>query len=200
VTPPDYREYRLPSGQHGMTATEVAANQRWRLIGAAAEIFAEHGLAGTRSRSIAQRAGVSSSTFYERFEDLEEIHGATVAVAAESVAGILADACEGHADAVNGIPAVVEAGLEFAAAEPALVAMLGVELIGASAAVAAERERVATEIGGLMRKARAGGADRPAAVDRHLVAGALSVALDRLEGDDAPARRRLAGELSALLA
>jgi AcrR family transcriptional regulator len=199
VTPPDYREYRLPGGRHRMTAAEIAANQRWRLIGAAAEIFAEQGLPGTRSRSIAQRAGVSSSTFYERFEDVEEIHGATVAVAAESVTGILADACEGHADAGAGIPAAVEAGLEFAAAEPALVAMLGVELIGASAAVAAEREWVATEIGELLSEARAGGADRPAAVDRHLVAGALSVALDRLEGD-APARRRLAGELSALLA
>ena len=48
------------------------------ICGAALELFAERGFAGTRVDDIAARAGVSKGTLYLYFKDKEEIFGAVV--------------------------------------------------------------------------------------------------------------------------
>jgi AcrR family transcriptional regulator len=56
----------------GRSASEVAAHQRARIYGAMIEIVAEKGYGAVTVRKLAQAAGVSTHTFYERFDDKEE--------------------------------------------------------------------------------------------------------------------------------
>ncbi len=62
---------RLPTGSHGIPPALVAQNQRERIIAATAEVSSERGYCGTTVREVVTRAGVSSSTFYQHFSDLE---------------------------------------------------------------------------------------------------------------------------------
>ena len=54
-----FQEFRLPPGRHGIAPEAVAQNQRWRLLGAAAEVLAEQGHVNTTSTRVSKRAGVS---------------------------------------------------------------------------------------------------------------------------------------------
>jgi hypothetical protein len=47
-----FAAYRLPSGRHHIPPELVAENQRWRLLGAAAEVLAERGYAHTKTADI----------------------------------------------------------------------------------------------------------------------------------------------------
>jgi len=49
----------------------LAATQRERILAAAEELIAEKGCAGTSIEAIVKRAGVSTITFYEHFDDKE---------------------------------------------------------------------------------------------------------------------------------
>src|SRR3954447_21398882 len=63
---------RLPTGAHGIPPDVVALNQRERLIAAVAEACAEHGYAETSVAELAQRASVSTATFYKLFAGKRE--------------------------------------------------------------------------------------------------------------------------------
>src|SRR6187551_64047 len=67
-----FAEFRLPPGRHGIPADEVAANQRWRLLGAAAEVLAEQGHVNTTSTQVSKHAGVSPATFYQHFDNISD--------------------------------------------------------------------------------------------------------------------------------
>jgi AcrR family transcriptional regulator len=56
----------------GRTATEVADHQRARIYGAMVEIVAEKGYDAVTVRELAQLAGVSTRTFYQRYPGKEE--------------------------------------------------------------------------------------------------------------------------------
>jgi AcrR family transcriptional regulator len=67
---------RAPSrGRYDRSRTpeERQKEQRRRLLGAAADIFATHGFAGASVEAIVEKAGMSRRTFYEHFDDLEDI-------------------------------------------------------------------------------------------------------------------------------
>jgi AcrR family transcriptional regulator len=91
---------RLPSGRHGLPRAYVARSQRERLREAMVRVSAAKGYAATTIAEVTEMAGVSSSTFYEHFEDK--------------------DACFFEAfDAVNDVlVAHVSAAYEAAAGEP----------------------------------------------------------------------------------
>src|SRR3954453_17830391 len=59
---------RLPAGHHGIPAERVARKQLERLIAAVAEACAEEGYRGVAIADIVGRAGVSTATFYKRFD------------------------------------------------------------------------------------------------------------------------------------
>jgi len=63
----DDETQRLPAGAHGLPPALVARNQRERLVAAAAEACAAKGYAETSVADLAQRAGVSTATFYKLF-------------------------------------------------------------------------------------------------------------------------------------
>jgi AcrR family transcriptional regulator len=163
------------------------------LLDAAAEVFAERGARGTTSRRIAQRAGVSSSTFYAHYAGIEEILAANFALAAGSLLECVEDACEREPGMK--VEAAVEAALALLMSAPARAAFLGPEAVIAVAGGAAEWDRLTTELGGLMALTSAAGSGRSQpGVDRWLAAAALATA------SAAAAEPGGAGDLAAELA
>jgi AcrR family transcriptional regulator len=190
MPPPSYRDYQLPRGRHGLAAETVAENQRWRLIGAASELLAEHGLLGLSSRLIARRAGVSSHTFYEHFESVDAVLTAAFANAAELLVGLLARTCDeidpGHQKALG-------AALGLGAEEAGLVALLRVEVSVAIPEIGAERERLLARLDAL---AAARGTETHR---RSAIAGAFSIAVEWLGGNASGTTDSIAVELTPLL-
>jgi AcrR family transcriptional regulator len=61
-------------------ARRVFGSQRGRLLEAAFTVVAEEGYRGLTVRRVAERAGMSSKTFYEQFSDCEECFLVLVAI------------------------------------------------------------------------------------------------------------------------
>lgn len=87
--------YKLPSGRHGLSRAHVGENQRWRLLGAAGEVLAEHGYRGTTSHKVAGRAAVSARTFYAHFRNTDECLLAAFEAGARSLRATAEKAREG---------------------------------------------------------------------------------------------------------
>ncbi len=73
-----------------MTSTTVPGAARQRIVDAAAELFAEHGVGGTSLQMIADAVGVTKAAVYHHFKTKEEI----VVAAAEAELGRLDAAIE----------------------------------------------------------------------------------------------------------
>jgi AcrR family transcriptional regulator len=187
---------RLPRGRHRLSVSAVAENQRWRLLGGAADVFYEHGYIGTTSKLIANSAGVSSSAFYRFFDDVSECLHAAFDVAAEAFVHRLAECRPDPADHGRRVRAGVEALLCLRRAEPQLVSLLGPELAAAEPEVAVRRRRLINRLGVLLGEA--GGSAPGTAVNELLVAAALTLSCDRPDGRD-PGAQDLAGQLPELL-
>jgi AcrR family transcriptional regulator len=198
VSPPDYGEYRLPHGRHGLTREEVAASQRWRLIGAASELLAEGRLAGLTSRAIAARARVSRYTFYEHFADVDDLLAESFALAARLLVEAVAGACEaGEGPAGHGA-AAVGAALSLGAEEAGLVSLMRTELTVAIPGLAAQRDQLVGRLEALLLdgcggEIRAEGKAARAAA----LAATLAVGVDQLQAEGPTASA--AAELGALL-
>jgi len=133
---------RLSPGPSRLSREQVAENQRWRMLSAAAELLAREGYLGVTSSGIARRAGVSPSTFYEHFEGTDDCLAATHELVAEALLELVGGACGGEAGSPERIAAGVEAAIGFVDAEPRLAAALGPQLAAAVPAVAARRREL----------------------------------------------------------
>jgi AcrR family transcriptional regulator len=138
LTRPDYRDYRLPRGPHGLPPEEVSANQRWRLIGAAAELFRATGEVPP-ARAATVLAGVSSRTFYDHFSSGDELNGAAVEAAANATRKAAATGCRNAECRKAKLREGLEAVVEWQLAEPAQAAMLGLGMAVAVPAAASAR-------------------------------------------------------------
>lgn len=69
----DWTPAQLPSGRHGLPREYVVNSQRSRLLGAAVLIAGAEGYAGMTVSAVIAKAGVSRKTFYEFFQDREDI-------------------------------------------------------------------------------------------------------------------------------
>lgn len=191
---------RLPRGRHRLSAEAVAENQRWRLLGAAAEMFYEQGRLGITSKRIAIGAGVSASTFYRYFGDVADCLRAGFEVATESLLRALRDHCMDAPDGRRGIRPRTEALVAFPLAEPQLASLLGAELVAAQKAIVPQRRRLIAQLAALLgggewdEVAAPGGAS-----GEHLAAAALALCCNRREGR-AAVPPDLAAQLAVLLA
>jgi AcrR family transcriptional regulator len=182
---PSLSAYRLPRGRHSVPPEQVADNQRWRLLGATAEVLAERGYARVRISDVAARAGVSRGTFYEQFDDLPACLLAAFEMVADCVCDLARSACE-----VEGGPARRQAALEqvlgFLAEEPALARLLGADVAAGVAPIAAARADLIERLAGL-------------GADRHSVEGALALASERIAVGEAWGLPELAPQLAVLI-
>jgi AcrR family transcriptional regulator len=69
----DWTPAQLPSGRHGLPREYVVNSQRSRLLAAAVLIAGAEGYAGMTVSAVIAKAGVSRKTFYELFQDREDI-------------------------------------------------------------------------------------------------------------------------------
>jgi AcrR family transcriptional regulator len=190
---PPLTAYSLPRGHHDLSPEHVAENQRWRLLAAAGELFAERGYAEIGSADLAARAGVSRSTLYRHFDGVP----ACLLAAYDNAAACLLDRLEGPCaptpDRPERLRDALREALGFLAAEPDLARLLGPALPAALPAAAARRERLLDRLAARLRAARFA----PAPVPEHrLLEGALAL----LAEPPAAAPRTLVAELATLLA
>jgi AcrR family transcriptional regulator len=122
-----------------MPPEQVAESQRWRLLGAAAEVLAERGYGRTRVADIAACAGVSRGTLYEQFEDLPACLLAAYEMAADCVCDLAFSACDEEGGWEGCLRTALEEIMEFLAEESALAHLLGAEVAAGVPAIASAR-------------------------------------------------------------
>jgi AcrR family transcriptional regulator len=188
---------RLPPGRHGLPRELVRESQKQRLIAAAGDSLAEHGYARVTTTEIAKRAGVSTSTFYKRFDDLWACLLAAYEVATERLCGQIEATClAAGPDRRQRAEAGIASALALLAAEPGLAHLLSAEPPSQAAALWSARLRLTARLAILLHNSRefGGSADREA----RLIGGAMSLVsmrarirgADRLE-DLAPALNQI---------
>jgi len=118
-----FDQFRLPPGRHGLPDSHVRENQRWRLLGACAEVIAARGYGGLSLRALTKEAAVSKDTFYKHFESLGECVVETYAMVAESVLVAAGRGCEG-AQSGSATNVGVETIARLFSEEPALAYVL----------------------------------------------------------------------------
>jgi AcrR family transcriptional regulator len=112
------RYRRLPTGAHGLTREQVELDQRERLRSAMIELIAERGYPAVRIHDLTQLAHVSRPTFYNLFDDKEEL----LLSAYEDIAGRttkrIAEAYSSGGSPEESVQLALRAFAELAAAEP----------------------------------------------------------------------------------
>jgi AcrR family transcriptional regulator len=199
---PPLSAFQLPSGRHGLSPAYVAENQRWRLLAAAGELLAERGYAQVKAADLAERAGVSRSTFYAQFDDLGDCLLAAHRVPAEGLLDLVSAACHQPLDWPARLRAAIDAALELLRGEPVFGPLLGAQLPAALPAVAAAQAQLLDRLAELLRSGRElrppAAPELPAGAERRLVEGALALAAQRAAAD--PERLpELAPQLAQLL-
>lgn len=186
IVPPPLSDFQLPRGRHGIPPEQVVESQRWRLLGAAAEVLAERGYVRMRVADVAARAGVSRGTFYELFEDLPACLLAAHEMAADCICDLagLAPRTEGECEVR--LRMALEEILRFFAEEPSLAHLLGTEVAAGVPKIAAARERFLDRLAGV-------------GVGRLRVEGALALVSERLAAGEADRLPELAPQLVELI-
>jgi AcrR family transcriptional regulator len=182
-------QQRLPPGQHGLSPELVARNQRERLIAAIAEACAEESYAEVSVADIVARAGVSTATFYKRFDSKRDC---LLAAHAELFGRLLEEvgaACAAAPAGEKRIRAGIGTCLELLAADPPSARLLTVEVQAAGPAGSELYARSVAELAGRLLGEQATAAE-DLVTDAEWAAVASLVAL--------VARRVMAGEAVSL--
>jgi AcrR family transcriptional regulator len=135
----------LPRGPHSLSAEEVTASQRERVVSSVIEVVAEKGYVHTSVADIIKRAGVSRLTFYQLFSDKEDCFVS----ASESRSGLFAEVLEAVGAEVtrNGgsvaarIDRILQTYLAVLQSEPASAKALMVEVYAAGSRAIEQRDR-----------------------------------------------------------
>jgi AcrR family transcriptional regulator len=172
--------WKLPRGPHALPQDLVAANQRQRLITAAAAAIAERGYAELAVKDLIDRAGVSRRTFYHLFEDKLDCVFAAHNAAFSRLNAEIVDACAAEAAWGDGVVAAVKVALEFAADSPDEARLILISSHTSSEPALARRGRAAHEqLAALLRsgrqRGRHGQAPPPAAIEEAIIGAAMSL-------------------------
>lgn len=178
----------------------VSELQRSRLLEAAFAVIGEAGYRGMAVRKVAERAGVSSKTFYDLFSDREDCFIAAFDYGVQDLAWLARPAYGAQRDWVAGVRAGLGALLSVLDGEPALRRLLFVEALGVGPLMLERRAEVMVELAGVIDEGRVGvkGAEQlPPLTAEGLVGAAFSLVHARLsERDPEP----LSGLLNGLMA
>jgi AcrR family transcriptional regulator len=135
----------LPTGDHAAprarTSQRERTSRRDRILEVMVEVVAERGFAGASVRLVTVRAGVSSRTFYECFEGLEDCFTAVIDEATEQAGVLIMQAFARERSWRDGVRAALAALLVFFDSEPLLARMWLVEVLAAGSWALEHRER-----------------------------------------------------------
>jgi AcrR family transcriptional regulator len=189
---------RQPPGPEPVSRSEVAADQRRRILEATADLVAESGYAEVTIEQIVRRARVGYATFYKHYPDKE---AAFLALLDAAIARTLYLVEEAYDRESGSWPDKVGAGLgallKEVAAQPNIARACLVEAPTASPEAAARHEAALARFAPLLRPGRELNPNRdrlPASLEETLVGGVLWVINQRLIGDEAEKLRALLPE------
>jgi len=195
---------RLPPGRHGIPPERILANQRQRLLSAAAAVFAERGYAGLAVARVIERAGVSRATFYNMFDDKCDCVLAAQRQAyrdLERAIGAAYASASGQ-DWPARVASAVEAALAFASKFPAEARLLLASGVASEPRLAREGVAVHERIVERLQAgaSRYGGAHSPGAVsEQAAVRAAMSIAGSCLVAEEVDALFGLRADLVQII-
>ncbi len=140
----------MPAGKYDrkQSAASRRREQRAKLLGAAAAVFASRGYAEASVEAIVVRAGMSRRTFYEHFRDLREVLLRLHERSARFSVAYVRRAVQAERDPVRSVEAGIRAFLELCAANEELARVLFREVRGAG--YEARREALEDAFAGLL--------------------------------------------------
>jgi AcrR family transcriptional regulator len=175
---------RLPEGARPVTRDQAAADQRRRIVEAAAELIARRGYHGTTIELIIRRAKVGYATFYKNFSSKEECLIAVFDTAGEVLRPALREAYESHDGPwAERVAVVLGALFQLIAENPAHARVCLVEALTAGPVAVARYERMLANFEPLLlpgRKIRPGNTELPDTLEATLFGGVFWIAYQRL--------------------
>lgn len=146
----------LPRGRHKLSAGEVEADQRRRMLAAVAVALGERGYALLTVDDVLRGSGVSRRTFYEQFGDRDECLYAAYEDAERRFWAAAADAAAGvpASDRPGRVRAALAAVLGLVAAEPDTARLFTLEARAAGAEMAARHSATLERVAALLHAGR----------------------------------------------
>lgn len=127
---------------HGGTVGARGSPPRERILRATVEIVAERGIVGATVKLVIARAGVSSRTFYEQFDGLDDCVVEVMDRTLVQVNELALRAFDWQGSLLDGMRGALAAVLTFFDAEPQLARVCLVETLRGGPTVQAARQRV----------------------------------------------------------
>ncbi len=188
---------RLPPGRHGLSPSLVEENQRQRLALAAAESLAARGYGAITTTEVVKLAGVSTASFYKRFDDLWDCLRAAYEAGAKRLCERIESSCVSNGGSTQRAPAAVEGALSLLASEPSLAYLLSTEPPAQIGGLRAARARFIARLVALLRgtEEHKGGEER----EERLVGGALALISGQIRSNGAERLEELAPTLIEIL-
>jgi AcrR family transcriptional regulator len=175
---------RLPPGPIPTSRDQLAADQRRRILEAAADLVAKRGYHGTTIELIIRRAKVGYATFYKNFSDKEECLIGIFDEAGAELQPMLRDAFvaqEGPWD--EKVAATLQALFEAIASHPNVARVCLVEALTAGPVAVARYEEALKRFEPLLlpgRELKKSNADLPDTLEATLFGGVFWIAYQRL--------------------
>ncbi len=136
----------MEPGRNGLARERVADIQRARMLSAAVEVVAEHGVSNVTVAHVVARSRISRRTFYELFADRDECLLAALDDAITRASGQVVPAYQSGKGWVERVRLGLAALLSFLDAEPEVGRLLVVESLGAGPAALERRQRVLAQL------------------------------------------------------
>lgn len=197
------RPGQLPGGHHGLSADEVAASQRQRIVAAMRAAVEEQGYADTSVADVIKRAGVSRKTFYAQFVDKEDCFLAIYGEQMERLHALARDAFDAQDEWVPALRAGLAALLNALAYEPAVARTCFVDVLAAGPRAAEARNAAMGELERILELGGPAGdgetADRPRALGMSMVGGLGEVLYQQVVAGEAERLPAMLGELMYVL-
>jgi AcrR family transcriptional regulator len=175
---------RLPPGPIPTSRDQVSADQRRRLLEAAADLIAKRGYHGTTIELIIRRAKVGYATFYKNFSDKEECLIAIFDRAGEELRPLLRAAYKAHEGPWDEkVAATLKALFAAIAANPNVARACLVEALTAGPVAVARYEQTLANFEPLLRPGRdlkPSNAELPDTLEATLFGGVFWIAYQRL--------------------
>jgi AcrR family transcriptional regulator len=195
-TPPkNRRPDQLPGGHHGLTAEEVAASQRARIVDAMRTALDEHGYSGASIADVIKLAGVSRKTFYAQFADKEDCFLAIYEEHMGRLQALTRDAFDAQDEWVPALRAGLTALLAALAYDPPIAKLCFVDVLAAGPRAAQRRNEAMRELESILELARPAGNASPRALGLSMIGGLGEVLYQEIVGDRAAELPKLLPEL-----
>lgn len=191
----------MPRGRHRLPREVTEQHQRDRLIAGVASAIAEHSYRNLTAAHVIAAAGVSRATFYKNFDNVEQAVGVAHEAIFERFLGLVFRACNAASEWPFKVKSVIEAALEYAAAEPAQMGLLTLDALSANVEMA-QQVLVSTEhLAALLSRGRAmneEAAALPELTEKSVVGALTAIVSSRIANGEAEGLPELAPQLVEL--